>query len=59
MTTDADPIDERIARMAPLAIPDDYSRWVAHWLDVLDGHAKTFNAVPLPDDVEPAAVFRA
>ena len=59
MTVDADPIGERIARMAPLAIPDDYSHWVAHWLDVLGGHAKTFNAVLLPDDVEPPEVFRA
>lgn len=59
MTTSHDMVGDRLSRMAPLTIPDDYARWVAHWLDILGEHAETFNAITLPDEIEPATVFRA
>lgn len=52
-------LEASLARIAPLAIPDAYAEGVAFWIDVLAQHIALVDAVPLPDHIEAAPVFRA
>jgi hypothetical protein len=50
---------QSLDRIAPLTVPEAYAEGVAFWIDILAQHIALVAAVPIPDDVEPAPVFRA
>jgi hypothetical protein len=58
MSNARDELAEALAQIAPLDIPELYAPGVAFWLRVLKSHIATFEAVELPDTVEPAPIFR-